>query len=273
MKDSISNYILSWVEENNFTILHIDDLVADIGYSRRTIETWFKEKYRLSLGEYILRRRLSRAAIMLRMTSIPVTDIAYLFHYQSSQGFSRAFKKMMGLTPSEYRCARGWNFDILQPSFLLSELETPELEVCFLNETFVYTHEIIEHDHLFDTSVHDITKKIKKLLTENRHDIDKIILMPRRPELGKSRSYLVEVLISYALQSDTVTNKTSCAVRGRYARMPFSGSWESYSAFNKIGFVKAMVNKRLTLRDGIYLMKINAYSDERVDFDVFIPIL
>ena len=86
MKDSISNYILSWVEENNFTILHIDDLVADIGYSRRTIETWFKEKYRLSLGEYILRRRLSRAAIMLRMTSIPVTDIAYLFHYQSSQG-------------------------------------------------------------------------------------------------------------------------------------------------------------------------------------------
>jgi hypothetical protein len=39
MKNSISNYILSWVEENNFTILHIDDLVADIGYSRRTIET------------------------------------------------------------------------------------------------------------------------------------------------------------------------------------------------------------------------------------------
>lgn len=59
----------------------------------------------------------------------------------------------------------------------------------------------------FDTSVHDITKKNQKLLTENRHDIDKIILMPRRPELGKSRSYLVEVLISYALQSDTVTNK------------------------------------------------------------------
>lgn len=52
-----------------------------------------------------------------------------------------------------------------------------------------------------------ILLKIKKLLTENRHDIDKIILMPRRPELGKSRSYLVEVLISYALQSDTVTNK------------------------------------------------------------------
>ena len=30
--------------------------------------------------------------------------------------------------------------------------------------------------------------------------------------------------------------------------MPFSGSWEIYSAFNKIAFVKAMVNQRLTLR-------------------------
>ncbi|MCM7512243.1 helix-turn-helix transcriptional regulator [Enterobacter hormaechei] len=273
MKDSIRKYILSWVEENNFTILHIDDLVADIGYSRRTIETWFKEHYQLSLGEYILRRRLSRAAIMLRMTSIPVTDIAYLFHYQSSQSFSRAFKKMTGLTPSEYRHARVWDFDILQPSFLLCEQQTPELEICELNETLICNHQIIEHDHLFDTSVHDITKKIKKLLTENRHEIEKITLLPRRPELGKSRSYLVEVLISYALQSDTKDNKQTCVVRGKYARMPFSGSWESYSAFNKIAFVKAMVKNRLTLRDDIYLMKFNSYSEEHVDFDVYIPVL
>lgn len=274
MKDSIRRYILSWVEENNFTILHIDDLVADIGYSRRTIETWFKEHYQLSLGEYILRRRLSRAAIMLRMTSIPVTDIAYLFHYQSSQGFSRAFKKMTGLTPSEYRRARVWNFDVLQPSFLLSDHQTPELEICELNETFLYTHQIIEHDHLFDTSVHDITKKIKKLLIENRHEIDRITLVPRPPErLGKSRSYLVEVLISYSLQSDTTAKRGTCVVKGKYAKMTFSGSWEGYSAFNKIAFVKAMVKKRLALREGIYLIQFNSYSDEHVNFDVFIPIL
>ncbi|MEM5589537.1 helix-turn-helix domain-containing protein [Enterobacter hormaechei] len=182
----------------------------------------------------MLQRRLSRAAIMLRMTSIPVTDIAYLFHYQSSQGFSRAFKKMMGLTPSEYRCARGWNFDILQPSFLLSEHETPELEVCYLDETFIYTHEFIEHDHLFDTSVHDITKKIKKLLTENRHDIDKIILMPRRPELGKSRSYLVEVLISYALQSDTVTNKNPALCVGDTQECPLAVAGKSTARLTRL---------------------------------------
>ncbi len=141
---------------------------------------------------------------------------------------------MTGLTPSEYRHARVWDFDILQPSFLLSEQQTPELEICELNETLICNHQIIEHDHLFDTSVHDITKKIKKLLTENRHEIEKITLLPRRPELGKSRSYLVEVLISYALQSDTKDNKQTCVVRGKYARMPFSGSWKATAPLTRL---------------------------------------
>ena len=274
MKESISNYILTWVEENNFSILHIDQLVKDTGYSRRTIETWFKEKYHLSLGEYILRRRLSLAAIMLRMTSLPVTDIAYLFHYQSSQGFSRAFKKMTGLTPSEYRNAKEWDFDILQPSFLLDDLKTPEITLCELNEIFPYTHEIIEHDHLFDTAVHDVTKKIKKLLLENRDRIQQLAIVPRRPErLGKSRSYLVEVLISYCLDSTKTTKKDTLLLTGKYAKMSFEGSWECYSAYNKIAFVKAMVTNCLTLRDGIHLMRFNACSDERVNFDIYIPVL
>ncbi|WP_249743905.1 hypothetical protein [Enterobacter cloacae] len=93
------------------------------------------------------------------------------------------------------------------------------------------------------------------------------------PSLGKSRSYLVEVLISYSLQSDTTAKRGTCVVKGKYAKMTFSGSWEGYSAFNEIAFVKAMVKKRLALREGIYLMQFNSYSDEHVNFDVFIPIL
>lgn len=125
----------------------------------------------MPLGEYILRRRLSLAAIILKMTSIPVTDVAYLLHYHSGQGFSRAFKKMLGLTPTEYRSAKEWDFDILQPSFLLEDFKIPDIKICELNESFTYDNEILEHDHLFDTSVYDITKKIKQLLIEKHPNI------------------------------------------------------------------------------------------------------
>lgn len=274
MKDSIRLYILSWIENNNFSILHIDDLVNEVGYSRRTIETWFREKYKIPLGEYILRRRLSLAAIMLKMTSIPITDVAYLLHYHSSQGFSRAFKKLLGLTPTEYRSAKEWNFDILQPSFLLEDFKIPDITICELNESFTYDNEIVEHDHLFDTSVYDITKKIKQLLIENHPNIHQLALLPRRPELlGKSRSYLVEVQISYSGNSNKAGNLQRLSITGKYAKMRSEGSWVSYSAYNKIAFVRTMVKHRLTLRDGIHVMKFNSYSPSHVSFDIFIPVL
>lgn len=274
MKKRVTEFILSWVEDNIFSIPNIDDLVKQVGYSRRTIENWFKEKYGLKLGGYILKRRLSISAIMLRMTSIPITDIAHLFNYHSSQGFARSFKKTMGLTPSEYRAAGVWDFDILQPSFLLSDFKVPELEICELNEVFVYTDTILEHDHLFDTSVSDITKSLKNLLIKSPERIQQLALIPRRSDLmGKGRSNLVEVVISYFVSKNNVARKEEYLLTGKYAKMAFTGSWETYSAFNKIAFVRAMVKNQLTLRDDIYLMRINSYSHANVSFNIFIPLL
>ena len=274
MKERVTEFILSWVEDSIFSIPNIDHLVKQVGYSRRTIENWFKEKYGLKLGEYILKRRLSIAAVMLRMTSISITDIAHMFNYHSSQGFARAFRNIMGLTPSEYRAAGVWDFDILQPSFLLSDFKVPELEICELNEVFVYTNTILEHDHLFDVSINDITKSLKKLLIESPERIQQLALIPQRSDLiGKGMSNLVEVIISYFSYDAEVTKKEEYLLTGKYAKLNFEGSWEKYSALNKIAFVRAMVKSNLTLRDGVHLMKVNSYSVEHINFDIYIPVL
>lgn len=273
MKERVTEFILSWVENSVFSIPNIDHIVKQVGYSRRTVENWFKERYGLKLGEYILKRRLSIAAIMLRLTSISITDIAHMFNYHSSQGFARAFKNIMGLTPSEYRAAGAWSFDILQPSFLLADFKVPELEICELNEVFVYTNTILEHDHLFDVSISDITKSLKKLLIDSPETIEQLALIPQRSDLiGKSRSNLVEVIISYFLDDADATKKEEYLLAGKYAKMNFEGSWETYSAFNKIAFVRAMVKNQLTLRDAVHLMRINSYSNTDINFDIYIPV-
>ncbi|EFO3220881.1 AraC family transcriptional regulator, partial [Escherichia coli] len=41
MLDVVCKYILQWVELNLDTGKNIDDLVSSVGYSRKTIETWF----------------------------------------------------------------------------------------------------------------------------------------------------------------------------------------------------------------------------------------
>ena len=59
------------------------------------------------LGEYIRMRRLSLAASDLIQTNDKVIDIAVKYGYDTSEGFTRAFSRFHGITPTEAR--RGGN--------------------------------------------------------------------------------------------------------------------------------------------------------------------
>ena len=62
MKEIINKHVIDWVEDNILSLEHIDRLVVKTGYSIRTHEIWFKHQFHQSLGEYMLRRRMSYAA-------------------------------------------------------------------------------------------------------------------------------------------------------------------------------------------------------------------
>jgi AraC family transcriptional regulator len=54
-------------------------------------------------GEYVRRRRLSKAAIELAAGKQRVIDLAICYGYESSEAFSKAFKRCFGISPSEAR--------------------------------------------------------------------------------------------------------------------------------------------------------------------------
>lgn len=58
------------------------------------------------MKEYIRKRRLSCAAHDLLITSKRIIDIAVEYQFQSQESFTRAFKKMFGITPGKYRKSR-----------------------------------------------------------------------------------------------------------------------------------------------------------------------
>ena len=57
----------------------------------------------VTVGEYVRRRRLSRAALELSEGEARITDLALRFGYESPDAFARAFKREFGITPSEAR--------------------------------------------------------------------------------------------------------------------------------------------------------------------------
>lgn len=81
----------------------IDELVIDSGYSKRHIQTLFKQATGMTIGKYIKKRKLSRAAIQIKFTNRPLFDIAIDCQYATINAFYKAFKKFFNTTPEEFR--------------------------------------------------------------------------------------------------------------------------------------------------------------------------
>ena len=69
----------------------------------------FSREFRRTFGEtphqYLLTRRLERAAALLRSTDWAVADICFAVGLASVGSFTTSFRRVYGMTPSAYRAA------------------------------------------------------------------------------------------------------------------------------------------------------------------------
>ena len=65
----------------------------------------FKREFGESPHQYLLMRRLERAAALLRNTDRSVADICFTVGLRSVGSFTTSFGRMFGMTPTQYRAA------------------------------------------------------------------------------------------------------------------------------------------------------------------------
>jgi AraC-like DNA-binding protein len=84
--------------------------VEELARSARLSPAHFSREFRRAFGEtphqYLLTRRLERAAAMLRSTDHSVADICFSVGLSSVGSFTTSFKRSFGMTPTEYRAAQ-----------------------------------------------------------------------------------------------------------------------------------------------------------------------
>ena len=85
--------------------LGVDDLAAAAGLSRAHFSRRFKATFGASPHQYLLTRRLERAAALLRATDWPVADICFAVGAQGVGSFTASFHRVFGLAPLAYRAA------------------------------------------------------------------------------------------------------------------------------------------------------------------------
>ncbi len=100
------NRIMDYIEAHLGDPLDLETLAREAAFSPFHFHRIFSSIAREPLYQFILRHRLSKAALLMYDSKKSLTTIALECGFSSSSAFSRAFKEKFGIAPSEYRKER-----------------------------------------------------------------------------------------------------------------------------------------------------------------------
>lgn len=105
-KKAKNKYILKsfkYISEHFSENIGVSDIAENIGISPNHLSAVFTKIVGDNITNYLNEYRISCAATELKQTETPITAIALNCGFSSFCTFSRNFKKVYGITPSEYR--------------------------------------------------------------------------------------------------------------------------------------------------------------------------
>lgn len=102
-KDRALRRVTEYINDNFCNLITLDVIAEHTNLSRYYISHLFKELLNTTFIDYLNDLRLSRAALLLTTTEIPVIEIAGKSGFNNISNFNRAFKMYYGTTPSKYR--------------------------------------------------------------------------------------------------------------------------------------------------------------------------
>jgi AraC family L-rhamnose operon regulatory protein RhaS len=102
-EDSLVEKVISFFTENYQDRITIPDLCSRFGTNRNTLAKKFREERGVPVMGALSEIRIRMASSLLVKTHLPVADILYRVGFNDTAHFGRAFKKVMGVSPSEYR--------------------------------------------------------------------------------------------------------------------------------------------------------------------------
>ncbi len=106
LRDTSSDFISrikKFISQNLDQDIRISDISVEVNMNPSYLETLFKKQTGMTVVEYINQQRILKAVSYLSSTDQSITDIGYLIGYNNRQHFSRVFRKMMGVSPGQYR--------------------------------------------------------------------------------------------------------------------------------------------------------------------------
>lgn len=105
--DSKQNYYIKkaieFIRDNYSNGINVTDISDYVGLNRSYLFTLFQDHLGISPQKYLSNFRLERACELLKATNYSIEDISYSCGYRDPLVFSKAFKKLYGVSPLKFR--------------------------------------------------------------------------------------------------------------------------------------------------------------------------
>lgn len=93
---------IKFIQRNFSDNIDVSDIAKNAGLSRSHLYRIFVRHLSLSPNEYLTQYRINQACILLRTSGLSVGEIASSVGFDDQLYFSRVFKKLKGVPPSQY---------------------------------------------------------------------------------------------------------------------------------------------------------------------------
>lgn len=97
--DDICDYINLHISEN----IKVSEIADYFGYNKKYLPSFFRKHSGITVKQYILQTKMEYAKAELSDTNHSISQVAYNIGFNDVHNFSIAFKKITGLSPSDYR--------------------------------------------------------------------------------------------------------------------------------------------------------------------------
>ena len=95
--------VVDYIDADMSSKINSRDLAAVAGLSRMHFASQFRVATGLRPHEFLLQRRIRRAAELMRDTTMPIIEIALSVGFQTQAHFTTVFKQFTGCTPRNWR--------------------------------------------------------------------------------------------------------------------------------------------------------------------------
>lgn len=101
--DNTMQNITDYIDKNIYSNISIPELAVICRLSETRFKTKFKKQFGMPPHEYILRKKIGTAKILLSSTDMTITDVAFTLSFSSSQYFSTVFKRFTCMSPKNFK--------------------------------------------------------------------------------------------------------------------------------------------------------------------------